>query len=475
MVTAQSKRGDKVKLQNEIAQAFERQTLECFAKDFDKHKNYLLKVAFGRNSSLIVKQDFDDAISLYGSDPQAGVSMLFDALMPAIEKSMNPVYDRAIALQDKYNSGLLSVDDLGNGNIKVQSDSDPNASYNVNLDNLECDCPYYQKVKFAGMVCKHIYLANEIFGNGARQNISHNNKSNFIPMPEILDTVITDAFFCYGNQQLSKRERRGNSHIPSEINYVLEGKQPEMAIYAIENNETLLLIGESGVGKSKLIQYFAQETNTPLFNACGHNEITVENLLGSLTAVNGNTIWRNGILPEAMAKGYWLLLDEINSVDPGVMKVVNELLDNRKITITVAGQPKLVKAHKGFRLICTMNPPDSPIYKGIEMMSFELMDRFDTVVYLDYLSPDTEAKLIMDQTGFTDEVIAKRIVQFANSIRQAMRQGEIFATVTTRSLISFCKKAVTFDIRTSAETAILRKMSSADREKALDLFNAIFK
>ena len=103
------------------------------------------------------------------------------------------------------------------------------------------------------------------------------------------------------------------------------------------------------------------------------------------------------------------------------------------------------------------------------------MDRFDTVVYMDYLSPDTEARLIMDQTGFTDEVTAKRIVQFANSIRSAMRQGEIFATVTTRSLISFCRKAKSFDIRTSAETAILRKMSSADREKALDLFNAIFK
>ncbi|MDQ1328009.1 MAG: cobaltochelatase CobS, partial [Candidatus Poribacteria bacterium] len=159
----------------------------------------------------------------------------------------------------------------------------------------------------------------------------------------------------------------------------------------------------------------------------------------------------------------------------GVMKVLNELLDNRRITITVAGQPRLVKAHKGFRLICTMNPPDSPIYKGIEMMSFELMDRFETVVYMDYLSPDTEAKLIMSQTGFTDEVTARKIVQFANSIRLAMKQGEIFATVTTRSLISFCKKAVNFDIRTSAETAILRKMSSADRDKALDLFNAIFK
>jgi len=144
-------------------------------------------------------------------------------------------------------------------------------------------------------------------------------------------------------------------------------------------------------------------------------------------------------------------------------------------SVTVSGEPRLVKAHRDFRFICTMNPPDSPIYKGIETMSFEFMDRFDTVVYLDYLSPATEAELIMELTGFSDEVAARKIVQFANTISQAMKQGEVFATVTTRSLISFCRKAQSFDIRTAAEASILRKMSTADREKATDMFNSIFR
>ena len=81
----------------------------------------------------------------------------------------------------------------------------------------------------------------------------------------------------------------------------------------------------------------------------------------------------------------------------------------------------------------------------------------------------------MELTGFSDEITAAKIVQFANTIRQAMRQGEIFATVTTRSLISFCRKAQSFDIRTAAEASILRKMSTGDREKASDIFNAMFR
>ena len=224
-----------------------------------------------------------------------------------------------------------------------------------------------------------------------------------------------------------------------------------------------------------MIHFLAQETYTPLIAPSAHADMTVENLLGSMTATNGNTVWKNGVIPEAMRKGYWLMIDELNSIDPGVLKVLNELLDTNKITITVAGEPRVVKAHKDFRLVCTMNPPDNPIYKGIETFSFEFMDRFDTVVYLDYLKPNIETQLIIDKTGFSDSDTVAKMIDFANRVRQGMRKGELFATVTTRGLLSWAKKIDVFDIRTAAEVSILRKMSTADRNKALDLYRAIFK
>ena len=458
--------------QKEISEAFERNALEYFGKDFEKHKNYLLNVAVGRNSSLIPQQEFDDAISVYRTSPRKCAKELFRVLSPAIEKTMETIHTRGLRLLERYNKQTLSVNDSGSGYILVQSERS-SKTYTVNLTDLECDCPYHKKVRFAGMLCKHIFLANEIFGQRRQSRSTVRPPAN--TPPSLMDVESTSEFFSYGAQKLSKREKRGNPLIPSGITYILEGKPPEIAIYSLNSDESLLLIGESGVGKSKLIHFLAQETNTPLQNVCGHNEVTVENLLGTMTVTNGNTVWKDGILPQAMRRGYWMLLDEINSIDPGVMKVINELLDNRKITITVAGEPRLVKAHRNFRFICTMNPPDSPIYKGIETMSFEFMDRFDTVVHMDYLSSNSEAELIMNLTGFSDEVTARKIVQFANTIRKAMAKGEIFATVTTRSLISFCRKVQSFDLRTAAEVSILRKMSTADGEKASDMFNAIFR
>jgi len=193
-----------------------------------------------------------------------------------------------------------------------------------------------------------------------------------------------------------------------------------------------------------------------------------------MTAVNGSTVWQDGILPECMKRGYWLMLEEINAVDAGIAKALNELLDNRSITITIAGRPRIVRAVHDFRIICATNPPENPIYKGIEPMSFELMDRFDTVVWLDYLSPEKEAEVIAEQSGYDDMAKIRKMIEFANSVRAGMRKGEIYGTVTTRGLISWGKKAKQFGVKAAAETAILRKMDSFSRRKALDLFQAYF-
>lgn len=287
--------------------------------------------------------------------------------------------------------------------------------------------------------------------------------------------VDTDNYFSYGAQKLTKRKRTGNPYIPSGQSYVLDGGEPEVVIYALDNNESLLLIGDSGVGKSKMIHYLAQETNTPLIAPSAHGDMTVENLLGAMVVVNKNTVWKDGIIPGSMKKGYWLLLEEPNAIDPSVLKVLNELLDTRKITITVAGEPRIVKAAPNFRFICTINPPDNPIYKGISIFSFEFMDRFDCVVNIDYLKPEIEAQLIIDETGFSETEVVLKMVDFATRVRKGMRNGELFGTVTPRGLISWAKKIPAFGIRTSAEVSVLRKMSTVDRNKAMDLYKAIFK
>ncbi|MBD3184967.1 hypothetical protein GF312_21975, partial [Candidatus Poribacteria bacterium] len=251
--------------EREIQGSFEKNATEYLGRDFEKHRNYLLKAVFGRNSSMIPEHDLDEILSVYTSNPDKCVDNLYRLLKPVIEKTMGVIHSRGLSLKARYENDSLILRDNGGEKIEVQSERSHSKFYTVNLKALECTCPYYEKVKFAGMLCKHIFFANEMLGDKYRNSRQDMPEVRDDPAEssEILAVKSTSSHFRYGHQRLTKRPRRGNSLIPSGITYILEGKGPEVVIYALESGESLLLVGESGVGKSKMIQYLAQETNTP--------------------------------------------------------------------------------------------------------------------------------------------------------------------------------------------------------------------
>lgn len=69
----------------------------------------------------------------------------------------------------------------------------------------------------------------------------------------------------------------------------------------------------------------------------------------------------SGVLIDAMRKGYWIILDELNLAPTDVLEALNRLLDdNRELFITETQE--VVKAHPRFMLFATQNPPG--IYGG---------------------------------------------------------------------------------------------------------------
>jgi len=470
---------------NIIEKRFKEQTKFWLSKtgNFDKHVDFIKTRVLGKFADAYDNSELTRALDEFKQNQDAGVDRIFEVLKTALEKKFRFEMDKGERILVTHRDASRLMKDMGNGCIAVPSENDGGKSYTVDLTKLECPCQSGKTLSYAGLPCKHLAAAAEEFKHKYPVGIEPDSKepAEDFRMEKSQDTdsgvipIDSNGHFIYGSQKLKKRELTGNPLIPSGIYHVLEGGEPEMVIHALSEGESLMLIGDSGVGKSKLIQYLAQETNTPLMTPCGHAEVTAESLLGCMIAVNGSTLWQDGVLPECMKMGYWLMLEEINAVDPGIAKALNETLDTRSVTITISGKPRVVKASDGFRLICATNPPDNPIYKGIESMSFELMDRFDAVVWIDYLSPEKEAEVVTERSGYEDMAKIRKMIEFANSVRTGMRKGEIFGTVTTRGLISWAKKAKLFGVKVAAEVAILRKLDSFSRRKALDLFEAYFK
>jgi len=67
-------------------------------------------------------------------------------------------------------------------------------------------------------------------------------------------------------------------------------------------------------------------------------------------------IFFTGVLVEAMRKGYWIILDELNLAPSDVLEALNRVLDdNRELFVTETQET--IKAHPNFMLFGTQNPP----------------------------------------------------------------------------------------------------------------------
>lgn len=68
------------------------------------------------------------------------------------------------------------------------------------------------------------------------------------------------------------------------------------------------------------------------------------------------TLSFTGILINAMRRGYWIILDELNLAPTDVLEALNRLLDDNR-ELLVAETQEVIKAHPGFMLFATQNPP----------------------------------------------------------------------------------------------------------------------
>lgn len=68
-----------------------------------------------------------------------------------------------------------------------------------------------------------------------------------------------------------------------------------------------------------------------------------------------------------MRKGHWIILDELNLAPTDVLESLNRVLDDNR-EIYIPETQTLVKAHAGFRVFATQNPPGS--YGGRKVSIF---------------------------------------------------------------------------------------------------------
>ncbi|KAL3316044.1 AAA ATPase midasin [Cichlidogyrus casuarinus] len=153
---------------------------------------------------------------------------------------------------------------------------------------------------------------------------------------------------------------------------------------ALKYKEPVLLVGETGCGKTTICQIFSAINQLAFFQLNCHQYTEASDFLGGLRPQSEGRLfdWVDGPLVQAMSGGGLFLVDEISLAEDAVIERLNSVLEpERRLLLAERGGDHLhqeidLKAHETFRLVATMNPGGD---YGKKELSPALRNRFTEI------------------------------------------------------------------------------------------------
>lgn len=211
-------------------------------------------------------------------------------------------------------------------------------------------------------------------------------------------------------------------------------------ILSQNTGENLWLGGPKGTGKSEAAKQFAARTGRPFTRINFTKHTALEDFVGALGLVNGQTEFVEGDFLMAYASpGSIILLDEPTNADPGNLAVLNGLLEPGA-RVNLGGAVRTRAA--GVLVLGADNTlghgDDSGRYAGTRLMNSSLLDRFARVLPMTYLPEAVEVDAVVKHTRCTVK-LARHVVQCINHARAKVETGDIVDAPSLRQIVAFVR------------------------------------
>ncbi|KAL8046294.1 hypothetical protein ABFX02_08G168300 [Erythranthe guttata] len=254
---------------------------------------------------------------------------------------------------------------------------------------------------------------------------------------------------------------------------------------AMQLNKPVLLEGSPGVGKTSLIVALGRFSGHTVVRINLSEQTDIMDLLGSDLPVESEEgirfAWSDGILLQALKKGSWVLLDELNLAPQSVLEGLNAILDHRaEVFIPELGQS--FKCPTSFRVFACQNPsyqgggrkglPKSFLNRFTKVYVDELVDE-DYVSICSSLYPSIERSLLLNLVVFNkklhqDTMLYNKFGQDGSpwefNLRDVIRSCQIIQDASEKSK-SYCFLSSIY---------LQRMRTPADRVEVMKLYEQIF-
>jgi cobaltochelatase CobS len=234
----------------------------------------------------------------------------------------------------------------------------------------------------------------------------------------------------------------------------------------------IFITGLSGNGKTMSVEQACATTKRELIRVNITIETDEDDLIGGFRLVNGDTVWHNGPVVEALERGAVLLLDEIDLASNKIL-CLQSVLEGKGVFLKKIG--KYIHPKAGFNVIATANTKgkgsDDGRFVGTNILNEAFLERFPITFEQDYPSAAIETKILI--ANGCDAVFTENLVKWAGVIRKTFFDGGVDEVITTRRLVHIAQAYEIFGDRLDAITKCVNRFDDDTKQSFLDLYTKV--
>jgi hypothetical protein len=239
----------------------------------------------------------------------------------------------------------------------------------------------------------------------------------------------------------------------------------------------IFITGLSGNGKTLAVTQACAVAKREMIRVNITIETDEDDLLGGYRLKDGQTIWQNGPVIEAMERGAVLLLDEIDLASNKIM-CLQPILEGSGIYVKKIN--RFVKPKFGFNVIATANTKgqgsDDGKFIGTNVLNEAFLERFPVTFEQEYPAAKTEQKIVatkLKSAGKADDKFATNLVTWADVIRKTYKDGGVDEIISTRRLVHIAEAYSIFKSKMKAIEVCTNRFDNDTKTSFVDLYTKV--
>ena len=235
--------------------------------------------------------------------------------------------------------------------------------------------------------------------------------------------------------------------------------------------------GLSGNGKTFSIEQACAQLKRELIRVNITIETDEDDLIGGFRLLNGQTVWHNGPIIEALERGSILLLDEIDLASNKIL-CLQSILEGKGVFLKKIG--RYVKPAPGFNVIATANTKgkgsEDGRFIGTNVLNEAFLERFPVTFEQAYPSVKTEFKILQGLAAtlnIKDDEFCQRLVDWGDIIRKTFYDGGIEEIISTRRLVHIIRAYAIFKNKAKAIEVCVNRFDDETKQAFMELYDKV--